>query len=115
MLYDALGKLWRIRGRGRIYLSPAPLYHAAPHAGVNLKIREGGTAIITERFDAEQFPQLVEAYKVTHTQLCLTMFSRMLKLPVRFKVPRSIDFEDERPWPADRKTLQTPSLEIDWG
>src|SRR5262245_51175804 len=34
-----------------------------------------------ERFDPEQFLALVERYRVTHTQLVPTMFSRMLKLP----------------------------------
>src|ERR1019366_2833079 len=79
-VYDALGRLWRVR-EGLIYLSPAPLYHAAPHLGVNLTIRMGGTAIIMERFNAEQFLRLIETHEVTHTQLVPTMCSRMLKLP----------------------------------
>ena len=79
-VYDFIQKLWRFRD-GLIYLSPAPLYHAAPHVGVNLTIRMGGTAIIMERFDPEDFLRLVERYRVTHSQLVPTMFSRMLKLP----------------------------------
>ena len=63
------------------YLSPAPLYHAAPWLGVGLTIRMGGTAIIMEHFDPEQFLALVEQHRATHTQLVPTMFSRMLKLP----------------------------------
>jgi len=77
---DFLEKLWRFR-EGMIYLSPAPLYHAAPFVGVNLTIRTGGTAIIMEHFDPEHYLALVERYRVTHTQLVPTMFSRMLKLP----------------------------------
>src|SRR5262245_41873252 len=64
-----------------IYLSPAPLYHSAPHAAVGLTIRNGGTAIIMEHFDPEQYLALIEKHRVTHTQLVPTMFSRMLKLP----------------------------------
>ena len=64
-----------------VYLSPAPLYHAAPYANVALTIRSGGTVVIMERFDAENYLALVEQYRVTHTQLVPTMFSRMLKLP----------------------------------
>ena len=64
-----------------VYLSPAPLYHSAPQAAVGLTIRNGGTAIIMERFDPEQYLALVEKYQVTHSQLVPTMFSRMLKLP----------------------------------
>ena len=72
--------VWRFR-EGQIYLSPAPLYHSAPLAGVGGTIRRGGTAIVMERFDPERFLALVERYRVTHTQLVPTMFSRMLKLP----------------------------------
>src|SRR6202795_993766 len=77
---DFLQKLWRYR-EGMIYLSPAPLYHSAPQAAVNLAIREGGTVIIMEHFDPEQYLALVEKWGVTHSQLVPTMFSRMLKLP----------------------------------
>ncbi len=79
-VYDAVMNLWRCR-EGMIFLSPAPLYHVAPHAGVAFTIHLGGTAIIMEHFDAEQFLRLVERYRVTHTQLVPTMFSRMLKMP----------------------------------
>jgi len=79
-VFDFLQKLWRYR-EGMIYLSPAPLYHAAPQAAVNLTIRIGGTAIIMESFDPERYLALIETWGVTHTQLVPTMFSRMLKLP----------------------------------
>jgi long-chain acyl-CoA synthetase len=72
--------VWRFR-EGQIYLSPAPLYHSAPLAGVGGTIRRGGTVVVMERFDPEHFLALVETHKVTHTQLVPTMFSRMLKLP----------------------------------
>lgn len=79
-LFDFIDKLWRNR-EGMVYLSPAPLYHSAPQAAVNLAIGKGGTVIVMERFDAEHYLQLVERYKVTHSQLVPTMFSRLLKLP----------------------------------
>jgi len=79
-LFDFLTKLWRYRD-GMIYLSPAPLYHSAPQAAVSLTIRQGGTAVIMERFDPERYLELVQTYRVTHSQLVPTMFSRMLKLP----------------------------------
>jgi long-chain acyl-CoA synthetase len=79
-LFDFLEKLWRYR-EGMIYLSPAPLYHSAPQAAVNLTIRAGGTAIIMEKFEPEFYLSLVEKWGVTHSQLVPTMFSRMLKLP----------------------------------
>ncbi|NVN88462.1 MAG: AMP-binding protein [Rhodopseudomonas sp.] len=79
-LFHFLQQLWRYRD-GMIYLSPAPLYHSAPQAAVSLVIRTGGTAIIMEHFDPEQYLALIEKYKITHSQLVPTMFSRMLKLP----------------------------------
>ena len=79
-LFDFLQKLWQYR-EGMIYLSPAPLYHSAPQAAVNLTIRSGGTAIIMESFDPERYLELIEKWGVTHSQLVPTMFSRLLKLP----------------------------------
>jgi len=70
-----------------IYLSPAPLYHAAPLRFNMSVMRAGGTAVIMEAFDAEQFLRLVEKHRITHSQLVPTMFVRFLKLPdaVRLK------------------------------
>jgi long-chain acyl-CoA synthetase len=64
-----------------VYLSPAPLYHSAPQGATGLTIRMGGTVIVMERFDPEQFLALVERHRVTHSQMVPTMFSRLLKLP----------------------------------
>jgi long-chain acyl-CoA synthetase len=79
-LYLFLQDLWQYR-EGMVYLSPAPLYHSAPNAAVSFTIRFGGTVIIMENFDPEQYLSLIEKYHVTHSQLVPTMFSRMLKLP----------------------------------
>ena len=64
-----------------IYLSPAPLYHAAPLRYNMMTGVLGGTSVIMEHFDAENFLQLVEKHRVNITQLVPTMFVRMLKLP----------------------------------
>ena len=79
-LWAFLDNLWHYR-EGMIYLSPAPLYHSAPQAAVGLTIRRGGTVIVMEHFDPEEYLALVERHRVTHSQLVPTMFSRMLKLP----------------------------------
>ena len=63
-----------------MYLSPAPLYHAAP-LRFNMTVHTlGATTIVMENFDAEEFLQLTQKYKVTQTQVVPTMFIRMLKL-----------------------------------
>ena len=64
-----------------IYLSPAPLYHAAPMHYNNLILAMGGTSVIMEKFDAEQALAAIEKYGVTHSQWVPIMFIRMLKLP----------------------------------
>jgi fatty-acyl-CoA synthase len=64
-----------------VYLSPAPLYHAAPLGFSTAVQRMGGTVVVMEKFDPETFLSLVERHRVTHTQVVPTMFVRMLKLP----------------------------------
>ena len=64
-----------------IYLSPAPLYHAAPLRFNMSVMKLGGTSILMENFDAEDYLRLVGKHRVTHTQLVPTMFVRFLKLP----------------------------------
>ncbi len=64
-----------------VYLSPAPLYHAAPLRYCMMVASLGGTCVIMQRFDPEQLLQLIEKHRVTHTQVVPTMFVRLLKLP----------------------------------
>ncbi len=64
-----------------IYLSPAPMYHAAPlifSMGVHI---HGGTVVMMPRFDPEEALALIERHRITHSQFVPTMFVRMLKLP----------------------------------
>jgi long-chain acyl-CoA synthetase len=64
-----------------VYLSPAPLYHAAPLRYCLAFHRLGATVVVMERFDAEEALRAIERYSVTHSQWVPTMFIRMLKLP----------------------------------
>jgi long-chain acyl-CoA synthetase len=64
-----------------IYLSPAPLYHAAPLRFCLAAQDIGGTVIVMEHFDPEEALALMERYRVTHSQWVPTMFVRMLKQP----------------------------------
>jgi long-chain acyl-CoA synthetase len=64
-----------------VYLSPAPLYHAAP-LGWSMAVQSmGGTVVMMERFDAEDALRFIEQYKITSAQWVPTHFVRMLKLP----------------------------------
>jgi long-chain acyl-CoA synthetase len=70
-----------------IYLSPAPLYHAAPLRYCMTVHRFGGTVIVMDHFDAEDALRQIEKYRANISQWVPTMFVRMLKLPdaVRLK------------------------------
>ena len=64
-----------------VYLSPAPLYHAAPLRWSMAVQQLGGTVIVMERFDAQAALAAVERYRVSHAQWVPTHFVRLLKLP----------------------------------
>ena len=79
-LMALLGGLYQA-DENSVYLSPAPLYHAAP-LRFNLAMqRLGATCIIMEKFDVLEALRSIERYRATHSQWVPTMFVRMLKLP----------------------------------
>ncbi len=112
-LFQFINGIWRFR-EGMIYLSPAPLYHSAPQGSVNLTIRRGGTAVIMERFDPEQFLELVERYRITHSQLVPTMFSRMLKLPEEIRARADVSSLEIAIHAAAPCPVQVKEAMIDW-
>ncbi|MBX3708116.1 MAG: acyl-CoA synthetase [Pseudomonadales bacterium] len=67
--------------RNSIYLSPAPLYHAAPLGFTMTCLRQGTQVVVMEHFEPEAALRFIEQYRVTHSQWVPTMFVRMLKLP----------------------------------
>jgi long-chain acyl-CoA synthetase len=77
-----------------VYLSPAPLYHAAPLRFTMSWLRAGATVVVMESFDPVEYLRLVEHHGVTHSQVVPTMFVRMLKLD-----------------PAEREAFDVSSLE----
>ena len=64
-----------------VYLSPAPLYHAAPLRYCLRTLDGGGAVVITARFDAQQALAMIERYRITHSQWVPTMLGRLLQLP----------------------------------
>jgi long-chain acyl-CoA synthetase len=64
-----------------VYLSPAPLYHAAPLRYCMAIHRLGGTVVVMEHFDAEEALRFIGKYRASGSQWVPTMFVRMLKLP----------------------------------
>ena len=68
-------------GADAVYLSPAPLYHAAPLRFNMAMLRLGATCVVMEEFDAVEALRLIERHRVTHSQWVPTMFVKMFKLP----------------------------------
>ncbi|WP_010183719.1 acyl-CoA synthetase [Sphingomonas sp. PAMC 26605] len=67
-------------GPDSIYLSPAPLYHAAPLRWSMTVQRLGGTVVMMEHFDPEAALAAIERYHVNASQWVPTHFVRMLKI-----------------------------------
>ncbi len=67
-------------GPNSVYLSPAPLYHAAPLIFNQIVLAQGGTSVIMEKFGAREALDLMERHRVTVAQFVPIMFVRMLKL-----------------------------------
>lgn len=63
-----------------IYLSPAPLYHAAPLAFTMAFLMSGMTCVVMSHFEPVAALKAIERYRITHSQWVPTMFIRMLKL-----------------------------------
>ena len=68
-------------GEETVYLSPAPMYHAAPLHYIMMTLYNGGTVVVMEKFEPEFALKLIEEHRVTHSQWVPIMFVRMLKLP----------------------------------
>lgn len=73
-------------GEDSIYLSPAPLYHAAPLRWCMTVHKLGGTLVIMEKFDPEHALALIEKHRINVSQWVPTHFGRMLKLPQEVRV-----------------------------
>lgn len=101
-------------GPDTVYLSPAPVYHAAPLRFGGVVHAYGGTVVMLQRFEAERALAAIEHHRVTHTQWVPTMFVRALKLPaaVRTRYDLSslrVAVHAAAPCPVDVKRAM-----IDW-
>ncbi|MDX3225021.1 acyl-CoA synthetase [Streptomyces sp. ME19-01-6] len=64
-----------------VYLSPAPIYHAAPLRWCGIAHSHGGTVVLMEKFSAQGALDAVQRYGVTVLQMVPTHFVRMLQMP----------------------------------
>lgn len=64
-----------------VHLVCCPLYHSAPGYFAYVTFLLGGTLFFMPRFDAVEFLELVDQYRVTSTHLVPTMVTRLLDVP----------------------------------
>ncbi|MGN6609157.1 MAG: acyl-CoA synthetase [Jatrophihabitans sp.] len=64
-----------------VHICGSPLYHTAVLNFVGISIQLGHPAVLMEKFDAEEMLRLIETYRVTHSHMVPTQFTRLLALP----------------------------------
>ena len=82
MAQDGLSGMWGYRADD-VHLVAGPMYHAGPSGYANSTLYVGGTVVLMDGWDAEQFLHLVEANRVTTTFLTPAHFIRLLELPAK--------------------------------
>lgn len=97
-----------------VYLSPAPVYHAAPLRWCGAVQALGGTVVVLERFKAESTLAAIQQYRATAVQVVPTMFVRMLQLPEQERTAYDVSslrlaIHAAAPCPSDVKQAM-----IDW-
>ena len=99
---------------GDVYLSPAPLYHAAPLGWSLASHRIGATVVVMRRFDPELALALIERHRVTHSQWVPTMFVRMLKLPKEVRERHDLSSLRQAVHAAAPCPVEVKKAMIDW-
>ncbi|MFM9847597.1 MAG: acyl-CoA synthetase [Hyphomicrobiaceae bacterium] len=113
---------WRHRGSmaaygfspETVYLSPAPIYHAAPLAYVLGVHFFGGTVVMMESFDAVASLAHIERYRVTHSQWVPTMFVRLLRLSAEDKARHDLSTHRVAIHAAAPCPIEVKRQMIDW-
>ncbi|HKE74685.1 MAG TPA: AMP-binding protein [Acidimicrobiales bacterium] len=97
-----------------VYLSPAPLYHAAPLRFCMAFQRLGATVVVMEHFDAAEALAAIERHGVTHSQWVPTMFIRMLKLPEDVRTAHDLSTHQVAVHAAAPCPVQVKQQMIEW-
>lgn len=66
---------------GHVHLCGSPLYHTAVLNFAGISIQLGHPVVLMDRFDPEQVLRLIQTYRVTHSHMVPTQFTRLLALP----------------------------------
>ncbi|AYC35131.1 acyl-CoA synthetase [Pseudomonas cavernae] len=63
------------------HLVCSPLYHAAPLMHAFLGLQLGYSLVLMDKWEPERCLQLIEAHRISYTQMVPTQFHRLLQLP----------------------------------
>ena len=96
------------------YLSPAPLYHAAPLVYCTLVQRLGGHVLVMEKFREEVFLKAIQDHAITFTQTVPTMFVRLLKQPDAVRAAYDLSSLEAAVHAAAPCAVHTKRAMIDW-
>ena len=97
-----------------VYLSPAPLYHAAPLRFSVRCVAFGGTVVLMRRFDAEGALAAIARWRVTHSQWVPTMFIRLLALPAERRAAHDLSSHRLALHAAAPCPIEVKRRMIDW-
>lgn len=64
-----------------VHLCGSPLYHTAVLNFVVISLQLGHSAVLMDRWDAEDMLRLIDRHRVTHSHMVPTQFRRLLGLP----------------------------------
>lgn len=97
-----------------VYLSPAPIYHAAPLRFSTAVHAIGGTVVMMDKFDPDAALSAIEKYRVTHSQWVPTMFVRMLKLSAPERAGHDLSSHEVAIHAAAPCPVEVKHTMIDW-
>jgi len=83
--------------RDGVMLNPGPLYHNFPFCMTHMALLHGTSVVGMEKFDAEQFLDLVERFGVQWVALVPTTMNRIARLPAELRQGRDMS-SLERVW-----------------
>ena len=101
-------------GRDCRYLSPAPLYHAAPLRHCMTVIKLGGCVFVMANFDAERSLEWIARHRISHSQWVPTMFVRMLKLPDQLRMRHDLSSMQVAVHAAAPCPVEVKQRMLDW-
>ncbi|HXW32672.1 MAG TPA: AMP-binding protein [Acidimicrobiales bacterium] len=105
-------------GPDDVHLMCGPVYHTAPSAYALMHLVEGATVVVMERWDATEALRLVEAERVTTSQMVPAQFIRILEADWRrfdlSSVRKILHAAAPCPVPVKRRVMEVFPPDVVW-